>query len=179
MSSLGEGGWNPVGVGQRLSPESRCVKEPCYQGLGDCSPEGQKRNPESLSLLCDWPCLSLRPFQQAFAQGQEASCSDEEAGMWPRGHKPSFSFGINRVQSWDWGGAITGSFLEEDLLLCHALCDPSGPQFLLLHVGHRMAPGSQALVRGQQSAGMRCPVGRSHSRSWKALIASTTHLYSL
>lgn len=132
MSSLREGSWNPVGVGQRLGPESRCVKGPCYQGLGDCSPEGQKRNPESLSLLCDWPCLSLRPFQQAFAQGQEASCSDEEAGMWPRGHKPSFSFGINRVQSWDWGGAIPGSFLEEEvtaqfqnLLLCHALCDPS------------------------------------------------------
>ena len=115
MSSLREGSWNPVGVGQRLSPESRCVKGPCYQGLGDLSPEGQKRNPKSLSLLCDWPCLSLRPLQQAFARGQEASCSDEEAGMWPRSNKPSFSFGLNRVQSWDWGGAIQGSFLEEEV----------------------------------------------------------------
>lgn len=46
-----------------------------------------------------------------------------------RDHKPSFSFGINRVQSWGWGGAIQGGFLEEEvetpwlqnLLLCHSL----------------------------------------------------------
>lgn len=67
------------------------------------------------------------------------------------------------VQSWDWGGAIREASMEEEAtaqlqnLLCHSLCDPFRALVSLLHVGHRMIPRSQALVRGRDSAGYEMP----------------------
>ena len=104
-----------------------------------------------------------------------------------RDHKPSFSFGINRVQSWGWGGAIQEGFLEgsrwrrpgfRTCCSVTAWCDPSlGLGSLCYMLGTRMVPSSQALMRGKKTAGVRCPITRSPTRSWEALSSITTHLH--
>lgn len=99
---------------------------------------------------------AINPVSVLVSTGYRVGTGEEQSGELPGG-----------------GGDCSAS---EPVALSLPVCPLSGPRFPLLHVGHRMAPGSQALMRSQQNAGMKRPVGRSHSRNWKALIASTTYL---